>query len=294
MTTGPIPRLPSATSPRPPRATETETTELFASMFCVASASIRIVPAPLAVTVLPSTAEPFDDEVLDVLEVGVKSVLADRQVVFNTAAFYGDYSDIQVSTFTAYDSNGDGVDDAFLGDFLNAGDATLKGVEVELAVNPHAVRWFSFDTNLSYLDAKPDSFLDKNGDGFVDTQVITNAPKYTAGLRLRFNAPMFGGLFTAVIGGNYRDDSVLTNEGGPDPRNPKVALQPITQDAYGTLDASLNWFAADGKWGIRVNGYNLTDEEYLTSGYNIPVLGVVTGAYGPPATVIAGLEYKVR
>ena len=127
-------------------------------------------------TAFPRSAEPFDDEVLDVAEVGLKSVLADRQLVLNTAAFYGDYKDIQVSTFTAYDSNGDGVDDAFFGDFLNAGNATLKGLEVEFDWNPRDVQWFGLQGNLSWLDAKPDSFLDSNRDGFVDTQVITNAP----------------------------------------------------------------------------------------------------------------------
>jgi iron complex outermembrane receptor protein len=244
-------------------------------------------------TAFPRSAEPFDDEVLDVIEVGLKSILADRQLVLNTAAFYGDYSDIQVSTFTEYDSNGDGVDDAFFGDFLNAGDATVAGLEVEFDWNPRRVGWFGLQGHVSYLDADPDEVLDANGDGFVDTQVITNAPDYTAALRLRFDFAAFGGLVTATLGGNYRDDSVLTNEGGPDPRNPARQLQPLTQDAYGTLDVSLDWLSANGRWGFKVNGYNLTDEGYLTNGYNIPVLGVVTGSYGAPATVTAGIEYRI-
>jgi iron complex outermembrane receptor protein len=234
-------------------------------------------------TAFPRSAEPFDDEVLDVIEVGLKSILADRQLVLNTAAFYGDYSDIQVSTFTEYDSNGDGVDDAFFGDFLNAGDATLQGLEVEYDWNPRQVHWFGLQGHVSWLDAEPDSFLDANQDGIVDTQVITNAPDYTAALRFKLDFPAFGGLLTSTLGGNYRDDSVLTNEG----------LNPITQDAYGTVDLSIDWLDATGRWGFRVNGYNLTDEEYLTSGYNIPVLGIRTGAYGAPTTFTAGFEYRV-
>ncbi|MEM9557453.1 MAG: TonB-dependent receptor [Acidobacteriota bacterium] len=245
-------------------------------------------------TFFPESADPFDDEVLDVAELGIKSILFDRQLTLNTAVFYGDYSDIQVSTFTAFDSDGDGVDDSFFGNFVNAGDATIQGIEIEYDVNPSSVTWFGLQGHLSYLDAEPDSFLDENGDGFVDTQVITNAPDITASLRLRFNAPLFGGLFTGQIGASYRDDAVLTNEGGPNPSDPTQPLLPLMQDAYTTLDASLNWFSADGTWGIRVNGYNLTDEEYLTNGYNIPVLGVVTGSYGAPATVTAGIEYSLR
>jgi iron complex outermembrane recepter protein len=110
---------------------------------------------------------------------------------------------------------------------------------------------------------------------------------------VKVNVPAFGGLLTAMVGGNYRDDSVLTNEGGPDPRNPSIALQPLTQEAYTTFDASLNWLSPGGRWGVKVNGYNLGDEEFITNGYNIPVLGVVTGSYGPPATVTAGIEFKL-
>ena len=35
--------------------------------------------------------------------------------------FHNKYEDIQLSVFTSYDSNGDGVNDAFFGDFTNAG-----------------------------------------------------------------------------------------------------------------------------------------------------------------------------
>ncbi len=245
-------------------------------------------------TFFPESAEPFDDEVLDVAEVGIKSVLAKGQLVLNTAAFYGDYKDIQVSTFTAFDSNGDGVDDAFFGNFVNAGNATIQGLEVEFDWSPWEPQWFGLQGNISYLDAKPDSFLDENNDGFVDTQVITNAPEVTGSLRLRFDAPAFGGLFTATLGASYRDDSVLTNEGGPDPRNPTQPLLPISQKAFTTYDFSVNWLSGTGRWGIRANGYNLSDEEYLTSGYNIPVLGVVTGAYGLPATVTVGVDFKIN
>ena len=34
--------------------------------------------------------------------------------------------------FSAYDSNGDGTDDSFFGDFTNAGKATVQGLELEM------------------------------------------------------------------------------------------------------------------------------------------------------------------
>jgi len=243
-------------------------------------------------TAFPRSAEPFKDEVLTVGEAGIKSVLLDRSLRFNVATFYGDYTDIQVSTFTAYDSNGDGVENAFFGDFLNAGDATVKGVETEWDWAPQALSWFGISGNLSYLDAKPTKFLDLNDDGFVDTQVITNAPKFTGTLRLNFDHTLWGGLFTASAGVSHRDESTLTNEGGPDPSNPTQALQPIIQPAYETYDAWVSWLSADAKWRVGVVGRNLSDEGYLTNGYNIPVLGILQGSYGAPRTVLTTLEYR--
>ena len=49
-----------------------------------------------------------------------------RRLFLNLAAFHNKYEDIQLSVFTAFDSNGDGVDDAFFGDFTNAGTGTVK------------------------------------------------------------------------------------------------------------------------------------------------------------------------
>ena len=239
--------------------------------------------------VFPLSAEPFDDEILDVAELGLKSVLLDGQLVFNTAVFHGNYQDIQVSTFTAYDSNNDGVEDAFFGNFLNAGNATMNGVEVEFDHSPRGIDWLAINGFASWLDLAPDDVLDSNRDGFVDTQVITNAPEWTGGLRLNFDFPALGGLLTASVGGSYRSEATLTNEGGSFAGR---AVQPIRQGAYTLYDAWVSWLSPDAKWRFGLNAKNLSDEAYLTNGYNIPALGVLTGSYGAPRTVLATVEYR--
>lgn len=234
-------------------------------------------------TAFPDSALPFDDEVLTVAEVGVKSVLAGGSLIFNTAAFTGDYTDVQVSTFTSYDSNGDGTEDAFFGNFLNAGDATLSGLEVEWDWKSQAVTWLGLSGNLSFL-ATDVGFLDEDNDGLLDTQVITNAPKTTGALNLNFNCPAWGGLISGSIGYAYRHDSVLTNEGN--------GVNPIVQSSFGLLNAWIGWLSDDGKWRFTINGKNLNDQAYLTNGYNIPALGVLTGSYGDPMRVTASIGYK--
>jgi len=237
----------------------------------------------------PKSAEPFDDEILDVGELGVKSVLANGQLVLNSAIFHGKYKDIQVSTFTAFDANGDGVEESFFGNFLNAGNATMNGVEVEFDRSFPTIDWLNVNGFVSYLDLEPDEFLDANHDGFVDTQVITNAPEWTGGLRLNFDFPVARGLLTASVGGSYRSKATLTNEGGSFAGQ---AVHPITQDAYTLYDAWVSWLSPSANWRFGLNAKNLNDEEYLTNGYNIPALGILTGSYGAPRTVLATVEYR--
>jgi iron complex outermembrane receptor protein len=243
-------------------------------------------------TVFPESGEPFDDEVLDMAEIGVKSVLADGSLRVNAAGFFGRYHHVQVSTFTAYDSDGDGVEDAFFGNFLNAGQAKLRGVEIEFDYGSRAAEWLAVRGFAGYLDAEPAKFLDENGDGFVDTQMIVNAPELTAALRVDFDAPLWRGLLTASAGVSYRSEATLTNEGGQYPGQPGVPLLPITQDAFALYDAWVSWLSPDSRWRVGITGKNLTDEAYLASGYNVPALGILTGSYGPPRTVLATLEYR--
>jgi outer membrane receptor protein involved in Fe transport len=73
---------------------------------------------------------------------------------------------------------------------------------------------------------------------------------------------------------------------------PTEPLEPLVQDSYGLVDAWINWLSPDLHWRLGLSGKNLTDEEYLLTGYNLPQFGVVTGSYGAPQTFIATVEYR--
>lgn len=233
-------------------------------------------------SIFPESAEPFDDEELTNIALGMKSTFADGQFKLNTEIFSGDYTDVQVSTFTDYDSTGDGVNDAFFGNFLNAGDATVEGIEVEFWYAPDSVEWLRLSGNVNYLDASPNGFLDLNDNGVVDTQVITNAPKNTYAIRADVNFPVGNGSIVGNIGYAYRDDSTLTNEG--------EGTEPLVQESFGVFNASIGYMT--DQYSIIVHGKNLGDEEYLTNGYNIPALGIVTGSNGAPRTILATFTYN--
>ena len=119
------------------------------------------------------SAEPFDDETVDSYEIGSKMAFFDERLFLNLSAFHNKYTDIQLSVFTAYDSNGDGTDDAFFGDFTNAGEGIVNGFEAEYQWLP-SEHWL-ISGNLAWLDAEYEKFMFA-GVNIADEQEFTNAP----------------------------------------------------------------------------------------------------------------------
>jgi iron complex outermembrane receptor protein len=227
-------------------------------------------------TSVPRSGEPFDDEQVDSFEVGSKMSFLDQRLFLNLSAFHNKYEDIQLSIFTAFDSNGDGTDDNFFGDFTNAGKGTVNGVEIEYQFLP-TPNWL-ISGNLAWLDAKYDEFLTYTTTrppvlvDVADSQHFTNAPEFSGAINVEYRTDLAnGGNLSARVGYSYQSEVWPTTD-----------LSPlIKQEGYGLVNAGVIWKVNDA-WSLSLQGSNLADEEYRTTGYNIGAYGVLTGFYGPP------------
>ncbi|MEP6881205.1 MAG: TonB-dependent receptor [Dokdonella sp.] len=233
-------------------------------------------------TAVPRSAEPFKDEQVDTIEFGGKFSMLDDSLFMNFALFHNKYKDIQLSVFTAYDSNGDGTDDAFFGDFTNAGKGTAKGVEFEYQWLP-SEHWL-ISGNLAYLKTKYDEYLYR-GINIANQQEFTNAPERSGAINVEYNTPLDDGSLGFRVGYNYQSRVVATTE-------VTSVADPITQGGYGLLNAGVIWRTGKN-WMFSLQGTNLTDREYRTTGYNInSALGVLTGFYGPPRQYTLTARYS--
>ncbi|WP_052101184.1 TonB-dependent receptor [Novilysobacter arseniciresistens] len=234
-------------------------------------------------TAVPRSAEPFDDEVVDSFEIGSKMGFLDQTLFLNLSAFHNKYEDIQLSVFTAYDGDGDGTEESFFGDFTNAGSGTVNGLEVEYQWLP--TRNWLVSGNLAWLDAKYDEFL-YAGANIADEQEFTNAPDFSGALNLEYRTGLAsGGNLSTRLGYSYQSDVVATTE------IVRTGALPITQDGYGLVNAGITWDDA-GPWSVTLQGTNLADKEYRTTGYNLnTALGVLTGFYGPPRQYSLSVRY---
>ncbi len=226
---------------------------------------------------VPASGRPFLDESVTSYEVGTKSALADGTVFLNLAYFMNKYKDVQLSVFTSF-VGANGVTN-FFGDFTNAGAAEVNGLEAELVANP--TERLTISGNFAYLDAEYTKFISRGVD-ISDVQELTNAPKYQAGLTLQYVWDLFGGELTGRATGSYQDDVVPTTD----------LSTVIAQPGYTLLGAGLVWRASDSPWTVSLQGSNLADREYRTTGYNIPALGILTGFYGPPRQVSLTVGYE--
>ncbi|HEX8643214.1 MAG TPA: TonB-dependent receptor [Allosphingosinicella sp.] len=223
----------------------------------------------------------FDPEQVSSYEIGYRASMFDRRLRFALAAFYADYTDVQVPGSVGAVINGIPT---FVGVTTNAGAASFRGVELEMLSQlyrgDNGAR-LNFSGTLGYLDAQYDEFITNiPGTGPVDVadnRRIQNTPRWTLSGTLDYTHPVGGGELSAIATLSYRSKTFQFETPSPY----------LDQPGYALLDASLVWTSQDDRYTIGLHGRNLTDRQYITSGYQFlavnPVTGVPTiGANGNP------------
>jgi iron complex outermembrane receptor protein len=226
---------------------------------------------------IPQSCRPIKDEKVQSFEIGSKMSFFDGRLMMNTSAFHNIYSDIQLSVFTSYTlPNGS---QGFFGDFTTAGKGHIDGLEEEFAWKP-SDNW-TVSGNVAYLHTKYTEFM-SGGKNIADTQRFTNAPKWSGGLSVENNYPLAnGGSIGARV--NYTYQTTVY---------PETTLSPlIAQRGYGLWNAGIVW-EVNEPWTLSLQGTNLANKSYRTTGYNIAALGIVTGFYGAPRMVTLTARYK--
>ncbi|MGI9271541.1 MAG: TonB-dependent receptor [Woeseiaceae bacterium] len=215
-----------------------------------------------------ATSFEFDDEEASNIELGGKFVLADGRFELNTALFFTEFDDLQISIF-----------DGGLG--FNVGNATsaeVSGLEVDIryAATDHLTitgglaltdfEFTDFDNGQCYfpLNLTPDSleqgvprcdYTGNSGQMVSDTQ---------GNLTFNYNRPVgdgleFSGMFDIFFTSEY--DASATY----DPA--------LVQKSYEMINLRLALGSETGKWQVAVLAKNMTDEKVLSFGGDAPLSG---------------------
>jgi len=175
----------------------------------------------------------FDKETVDQIEIGFKSMFMDNRLRLNTAVFYLDYQDKQEQISR----------DALL--FVdNAGEATIKGFEIELAARPHPK--LQVFASFGYLDTEYDTF--DQGDRDYAGNRLMLAPEYTASIGGMFVQPLTDKLFLTLNADlSYEDESFSS------PSNDSYYIK----EAGTVANARIALESADGKWSLALWSKNI-------------------------------------
>ena len=224
----------------------------------------------------------FRPEKVDSYELGFKASLLDRRIYIATAAFWMDYTDVQIPGSVACRV---GVVNTFCGVVANAGKARMKGFEFEgrAKLIDSSSGKLTLSGSLGYIDARYLSYITN----------IASTPTEVAQFRHVQNTPAWSGSASLDYAMNLGEGS-LTIGGGMSFKSKtfqfEIANPFLDQPAYQLFDASMVYRAPGGHWSIGIYGKNLTDKRYRTSGYTFMAANALTGDLVMPLVSALGRE----
>ncbi|MBK6802181.1 TonB-dependent receptor [Novosphingobium sp.] len=212
----------------------------------------------------------FRPETVDSYEVGYKADLFDRRVYVALAAFYMDYTDVQIPGSVACNAGGVAT---FCGVVSNAGKARMKGFELETRAKllQTDTGTLTFTGSLGYIDAKYTRYITNIANVPTDVAAfrkVQNTPTWSGSASLDYAMDLAGGTLNLSGGMSFKSKTYQFEV--PNPY--------LDQPAYQLFDASIVYRAPEGRWSLGVFGKNLTDKKYKTSGYNFMAGNATTGA----------------
>ncbi|HWT52211.1 MAG TPA: TonB-dependent receptor [Caulobacter sp.] len=215
------------------------------------------------------TAQPFGEETATTWEAGFKSKLLDRRLQLNGSVFQTQYDGIQLNFQQGTSPT-----------IRNAGNAKIKGVEVEAVAVP--MDGLTINASAGYLHARytdvlagvlavsgPNPF---QAGTFVGAP-LPKTPKWKLNVSPRYEVKLGnGGSVTAIADWTYTS-SIWNNA-----QRTYLLKRPAVQ----VVNASVAYADPGGAWTLTVGGTNLTDKRYLTTGNENIAAGAIFGTYSRP------------
>ncbi len=198
----------------------------------------------------PALILPFSPETLKNYEIGFKSDFLDNRVRFNVTGFVNEYDGVQL---TRLDVKEYGFDFGSL--IVNAGNATTKGLEAELNLEP--VAGLSLNASGSYLDFQFD-YVDPAT--FLTTDVVPPfTPEWKWAIGAQYEIDLGNSTLTPRVDAAYQS-SIYTN----------AANAPANQiEAYTVANAHLTWKNYEGDLSVALHVNNLFDKYYLLNRFDL-------------------------
>lgn len=193
---------------------------------------------------------PYDEEEVLAWEIGSKNRFFDDRLQANVSAFFYEYTDMQLRTIRDLTSA-----------VQNAGEAEIKGLEIELLARPFEA--LELSAAFAYTDAKFVSYTDDDPlDGLANTPLdlsgndLARSPDYTANLSAAYTWQFAWGSLTSSVNYYWSDELYFSAYNRKDVDY---------QDSYQRTDVNVTFNSADQIWYVSLAARNLENAEVASN-----------------------------
>lgn len=236
----------------------------------------------------------FDPEKLTAYELGWKNRLFDKSLILNVSAYYYDYTNYQASFVAPNPAFGGAV----VRRIANAGDAKIKGAELEMSWAP--TPFDNLRATVARISGKfgtylvptpvPGMFSDYSGSklavvpwavtaSYSHDFVLANQSRLTPQLSARYNSDSWRDSRQYATAGTWGPAGTYANPWG-------------LQKEFVKLDFYVNYSWGQDKYRLSAFVKNLTDKVVFTGRSYTPATGVGNASLEPPRTV--GASFNVN
>ncbi|WP_444928437.1 TonB-dependent receptor [Microbulbifer sp. SSSA002] len=215
---------------------------------------------PSQTNLASNATQTVDPEIVENIELGLKSSWYDNRLQFNLSFYHMDYNNLQVFELTPT-----------LLLVLNNAQAKSKGFEASITVAP--TENLLINASFNSGEARYEEFITASGADLTGN-TLPNASDESTTLDTDYSLPLSGGS-TLDFNVNYSWKSEYYTSSSNDNK--------VKQDAIGRLGATVTWHSADELLSVGAWGKNLGDKDQIAHRIVDPT-GITSEKYMPPKT----------
>ena len=222
--------------------------------------------------------EPVKPENVLAYEVGIKGSLFDNRVVFDLAAFYNQYDDMQVFVLVPPV----GTETLPVNVLANAPKAHTEGIDAQLSLRPFS--GLTITNNLGILDTRLDKFISNLGQNQANYSgnQLPLSPHVTFSTMADYRVPVGEGALDFQFSATFKSHQFFDISNDPY----------TTQNDYWLENVRVAYQLPGRNWEVAAYVRNLSDQKYLLDAFDlINPFGLVQGITGMPRTFGAEINY---
>jgi outer membrane receptor protein involved in Fe transport len=192
----------------------------------------------------------YNPDTLNNYELGWKTTSLDNRLLWNGAAYYMDWKDLQALIYDALICSSQSFN-------INVGDARIYGVETNIAY--HVTDDLTLQAAANYTDGKVTSTVNPVYQAYVGER-LPFSPYFNWSWNVRYEHPL-----ASQLRGYLQFDMAHKGDmyNGLNPNDPNTGLPRVLQPAYTLSNLRLGLVPVDGKWLAEFYITNLTDKNAI-------------------------------